>query len=315
MQRYGPGSALIVVDVQNDFADPAGSLSVAGAAMRSSRGSTARSSRPAPTVPLVVATQDWHPPSTPHFAKDGGIWPVHCVADTWGAALYPDLALPDDAPRVRKGINGEDGYSGLHDARSADRRDARRPSSTDSCATPAWSTSSPSASRPTTASMRRRSMRSSSAIGPRCSSTPAPRSTSERATATGQWPGCEAAGVGITEDGDAMIRGALRLALAGAGISYAIDRVLAKQSAGEEPEPIKSMVVIDAPIERVWEAVADIEGQPRWMHDMKAVRLQTTGPGRGRHGRRGRCPDPRHLGHRPGPHHGVRAAQPVRDQP
>jgi nicotinamidase/pyrazinamidase len=30
MQRYGPATALIVVDVQNDFADPAGSLSVAG---------------------------------------------------------------------------------------------------------------------------------------------------------------------------------------------------------------------------------------------------------------------------------------------
>ena len=55
-----------------------------------------------------------------------------------------------------------------------------------------------------------------------------------------------------------MIRGALRLALAGAGITYAIDRVLAKQSTGEEPEPIKSMIVIDAPIERVWGAVADV---------------------------------------------------------
>ena len=42
---------------------------------------------------LVVATQDWHPESTPHFAKDGGIWPVHCVADTWGAELHPDLAM------------------------------------------------------------------------------------------------------------------------------------------------------------------------------------------------------------------------------
>ena len=29
---------------------------------------------------FVVYTQDWHPESTPHFAKDGGIWPVHCVA-------------------------------------------------------------------------------------------------------------------------------------------------------------------------------------------------------------------------------------------
>jgi nicotinamidase/pyrazinamidase len=112
MQRYGPGSALIVVDVQNDFADPAGSLSVAGGATI------------IPTInreielareggALVVATQDWHPPVTPHFAKDGGIWPVHCVADTWGAELHPDLALPVDAPRVRKGVHGEDGYSGF----------------------------------------------------------------------------------------------------------------------------------------------------------------------------------------------------------
>ncbi|HEY8817790.1 MAG TPA: isochorismatase family protein [Candidatus Limnocylindrales bacterium] len=112
MQRYGPGTALIVVDVQNDFADPAGSLSVAGGEA---------------VVPIidreiaeamtggafVVATQDWHPPVTPHFAKDGGIWPVHCVADTWGAMLHPDLALPFNAPRVRKGTNGEDGYSGF----------------------------------------------------------------------------------------------------------------------------------------------------------------------------------------------------------
>ena len=74
-----------------------------------------------------------------------------------------------------------------------------------------------------------------------------------------------------------MIRGALRLALAGAGISYAIDRVLAKQSDGDEPEPIKSMVVIDAPIERVWAEVAAIEGQPRWMHDMKSVHVVTPG--------------------------------------
>ena len=31
MQPYDPRSSLIVVDVQNDFADPAGSLSVSGA--------------------------------------------------------------------------------------------------------------------------------------------------------------------------------------------------------------------------------------------------------------------------------------------
>ena len=33
---------------------------------------------------VVVVTQDWHPPTTPHFAKDGGIWPVHCVAGHLG---------------------------------------------------------------------------------------------------------------------------------------------------------------------------------------------------------------------------------------
>jgi len=112
MQRYRPGTALIVVDVQNDFADPAGGLSVRGgdaiipAIDREIEMARANGA-------IVVATQDWHPPSTPHFAKDGGIWPVHCVADTWGAELHPDLALPDIAPRVRKGANGEDGYSGF----------------------------------------------------------------------------------------------------------------------------------------------------------------------------------------------------------
>ena len=110
MQRYGPGTALIVVDVQNDFADPAGSLSVAGGdaviATVNREIEMARNNDA-----LVVATQDWHPSMTPHFARDGGIWPVHCVAGTWGAELHPDLALPDDAPRVHKGADGEDGYS------------------------------------------------------------------------------------------------------------------------------------------------------------------------------------------------------------
>jgi nicotinamidase/pyrazinamidase len=72
---------------------------------------------------MVVLTQDWHPGSTPHFAKDGGPWPVHCVADTWGAELHPALEAPKDAPVVRKGSNGEDGYSGftMRDARSGEQ--------------------------------------------------------------------------------------------------------------------------------------------------------------------------------------------------
>ena len=112
MQSYDPATALVIVDVQNDFADPAGSLSVAGgtavipvidAEIGAARAAGA----------LVVATQDWHPESTPHFARDGGIWPVHCVAGTWGAELHPDLSLPSDAARIHKGVYGEDGYSGF----------------------------------------------------------------------------------------------------------------------------------------------------------------------------------------------------------
>ncbi len=110
MLRYRPGVALIVVDVQNDFADPNGSLSVAGGAdvipAINEQVNLARSNGA-----LVFATQDWHPEHTPHFAKDGGIWPDHCVQDTWGAQLHPDLELHGDATIVRKGTNGEDGYS------------------------------------------------------------------------------------------------------------------------------------------------------------------------------------------------------------
>jgi nicotinamidase/pyrazinamidase len=111
MTAYDESTALVVVDVQNDFADPAGSLSVAGAAEVVARANL-EIGRAARGGALVVYTQDWHPASTPHFAKDGGIWPVHCVAGTWGAELFPRLrVVPGEV--VRKGSNGEDGYSGF----------------------------------------------------------------------------------------------------------------------------------------------------------------------------------------------------------
>lgn len=112
MEPYDPTTALVVVDVQNDFADPAGSLSVPGgeAVVRRVNDQIRLAIE---SGGLVVLTQDWHPGSTPHFARDGGIWPVHCVQDTWGAQLHPILAAPLEGPRVRKGVNGEDGYSGF----------------------------------------------------------------------------------------------------------------------------------------------------------------------------------------------------------
>jgi nicotinamidase/pyrazinamidase len=107
---YDSSTALIVVDVQNDFADPNGSLYVSG-------GETIvpvvneEVARASDAGAVVVYTQDWHPESTPHFQKDGGIWPVHCVQETWGAAFHPDLEVKGDV--VRKGKGGEDGYSGF----------------------------------------------------------------------------------------------------------------------------------------------------------------------------------------------------------
>jgi nicotinamidase/pyrazinamidase len=110
MAEYDRSTALLVVDTQNDFADPKGSLYVQGGEE---------------TVPLangeieralaagaaVFYTQDWHPESTPHFQKDGGIWPAHCVMGTWGAEFHPQLNVAGQVRR--KGSNGEDGYSGF----------------------------------------------------------------------------------------------------------------------------------------------------------------------------------------------------------
>ena len=109
---FDRSTALIVVDLQNDFADPAGSLAVTGAESVVA-GANAAVAMAVAAGSVVATTQDWHPPSTPHFAKDGGIWPVHCVHGTWGAELHPDFAVPPDALRVRVGQNGEDGYSGF----------------------------------------------------------------------------------------------------------------------------------------------------------------------------------------------------------
>jgi nicotinamidase/pyrazinamidase len=122
MEDYDGHTALVVVDVQNDFADPGGGLPVPGghevvpvvnAEVERARRSGA----------LVVYTQDWHPPSTPHFQTEGGLWPVHCVRDTWGAELHPDLDVVGEV--IRKGTGGEDGYSGfsVRDPTSGDEQD------------------------------------------------------------------------------------------------------------------------------------------------------------------------------------------------
>jgi nicotinamidase/pyrazinamidase len=110
MAIYDRQTALIVVDVQNDFATPEGSLYVSGGEkvvpLINEEIEAALSAGAA-----VFYTQDWHPPSTPHFAKHGGLWPVHCVAGTKGASFHPDLRVEGEI--MQKGNSGADGYSGF----------------------------------------------------------------------------------------------------------------------------------------------------------------------------------------------------------
>ena len=95
--------ALVVVDMQVDFGLPTGSLYVTGAEEILEPVNALVASWEGP----VVFTADWHPADTPHFET----WPVHCVADTPGAAFLPGLVVT--GPVVEKGTDGQDGYSGF----------------------------------------------------------------------------------------------------------------------------------------------------------------------------------------------------------
>lgn len=85
-------SALVIVDVQNDFC-PGGALAVRDgdaviAPLNRCAALFARAGA------LVIATRDWHPPDHCSFREQGGPWPVHCVRGTSGAAFHPALRLP-----------------------------------------------------------------------------------------------------------------------------------------------------------------------------------------------------------------------------
>ena len=110
--------ALLAVDVQNDFCtggalavpggdhvvDPINRLLAAYAAAHAA----------------IFASRDWHPMDSSHFAGRGGRWPVHCVADTAGAAFHPRLRLPAATEVVSKGQQADsDGYSAFDGTLSA----------------------------------------------------------------------------------------------------------------------------------------------------------------------------------------------------
>jgi nicotinamidase/pyrazinamidase len=102
--------ALLIVDFQNDFT-PGGALGVDGGDEIAGRlNELAADAR----FEMVVATRDWHPPDHGSFREQGGIWPVHCVADTDGAELHPGLDRTRVDVVVDKGQDHDaDGYSGF----------------------------------------------------------------------------------------------------------------------------------------------------------------------------------------------------------
>lgn len=75
----------------------------------------------------IIVTADRHPIQHCSFISEGGKWPVHCVADSVGAAIWPDimdrlLEIPDKVSVFHKGENPDtEEYSILKNKNAADR--------------------------------------------------------------------------------------------------------------------------------------------------------------------------------------------------
>jgi nicotinamidase/pyrazinamidase len=100
-------AALLLIDLQNDFC-PGGSLAVAGGNEVISIANALM-----PYFKTVIATQDWHPDNHMSFES---LWPVHCVQNTFGAALHADLNSVGITTIFKKGTDQHiDSYSAFYD--------------------------------------------------------------------------------------------------------------------------------------------------------------------------------------------------------
>mgnify|MGYP000029214113 FL=1 len=116
-------SALIVIDVQNDFC-PDGALAVAGGDQIVEGINNLMAD-----FDNVILTQDWHPAGHSSFASSHDsnpfsvidmpygpqvLWPDHCIQGSHGAAFHADLNTDRADIIVRKGFNPKiDSYSAL----------------------------------------------------------------------------------------------------------------------------------------------------------------------------------------------------------
>ncbi|XP_037087110.1 nicotinamidase-like isoform X1 [Pollicipes pollicipes] len=144
-----PVTALVIVDVQNDFIS--GSLAVCNCPAGQ------KGDEVIPVINLLLETVkfdvvayslDWHPSDHISFitnvanfpmhssstvaaadaktydkvvfdgepVREQVLWPAHCVQDSWGAQLHPDLKVIDDSLCIKKGCNREiESYSAFFD--------------------------------------------------------------------------------------------------------------------------------------------------------------------------------------------------------
>lgn len=117
-----PSSALLVIDVQNDFC-PGGQLAVAEGDQI-----VGPINEMIASAENIVATQDWHPKGHSSFASSHQgatafqqiemaygaqtLWPDHCVQDSEGAAFHNSLHTKAFQMIVRKGFRPSiDSYS------------------------------------------------------------------------------------------------------------------------------------------------------------------------------------------------------------
>ncbi len=107
-------SALIIVDVQNDFL-PEGALPVPeGDEVIPPLNKYIRlfNEKKSP----IFATRDWHPKNHISFKGNGGIWPPHCIQGTYGAKFVDELNLPSETIIISKGyMIDRDAYSGFQE--------------------------------------------------------------------------------------------------------------------------------------------------------------------------------------------------------
>lgn len=102
---------IIVVDYQFDFADSKGKLYVKdGEKLKLKIEKFISEVKKSDPNCFIVASKDWHSIDHCSFVKNGGSWPVHCIAGTNGAELYFDNSLVDLI--INKGLNkNEEEYS------------------------------------------------------------------------------------------------------------------------------------------------------------------------------------------------------------